>query len=706
MAQSEVPDKSAPQQDAPMDPADGAAGLGLCTVAKALPGPAMWACPVDGCGHKMKKDSGGRRAHMLRWHGILCLVPCQREPPCRHGCSECVPDKVLYQGLSASASSSGAKPPSKTASSSGAEPSKNAAPSKASAATEPSKNAAPSKASPAKKACTSASSTGSKPSKTPCTSASSSQDKPSKTPCTSASGSTAKSSASSSGSKPSMMPRKSLSSGSKPSVQRTIVQRIQASSSQDEPSKTPRTSATGSKTKPSSTPCKPSSDESRSAGNGRQNEKRGKKASSDNDDLPLAATVRSAAPASTEKGASLGAGQGRKRGHNALRSLKRAAFAKGINATDAGKTASTDDDDMPLAATVASAAQASAAKAVSLRAKKGMNSSMKCKKGALVKFKDRMKRRRLGNLRCAHDKVKEVKASVADPARLQQRTEAMAAMSTFARTECLPQDVSLEHESRRKGRFDYGKQAYYFDNRRRGLSCLVALRKAGGDLEVCAHVGRLCYAKIMEGASREEVTAYRDQLYSLLESSRSKEVASGTEEKPVHGKRSLSSLQTSGEKKSKEQCLEVAQSSAADQEHAELKTESHKVEDDARDRMRKKVRTLARISRVLKTLRQENETVIRLKGVCPGHKLAPGLLLAGKERLTSELQLFDHAHNIDAVNEKRPENAPPVSATISDRSRTFEDDPDDAGDGASEAVPAGEAPVITTTATDKPEEKS
>mmetsp|Transcript_62725 Transcript_62725/g.118710 ORF Transcript_62725/g.118710 Transcript_62725/m.118710 type:complete len:574 (-) Transcript_62725:151-1872(-) len=141
-------------------------------------------------------------------------------------------------------------------------------------------------------------------------------------------------------------------------------------------------------------------------------------------------------------------------------------------------------------------------------------------------------------------------------------------------------------------------------------------------------------------------------------------------------------------------------------EAGELKTESHKVEDDARDRMRKKVRTIARMARMFKTLRQENETVIRLKGVCPGHKLAPGLLLAGKERLTSELQLFDHAHNIDAVNEKRPENAPPVSATISDRSRTFEDDPDDAGDGASEAVPAGEAPVITTTATDKPEEKS
>eukprot|EP00930_Biecheleria_cincta_P014820 TRINITY_DN1258_c0_g1_i1.p1 TRINITY_DN1258_c0_g1~~TRINITY_DN1258_c0_g1_i1.p1 ORF type:complete len:565 (+),score=96.23 TRINITY_DN1258_c0_g1_i1:125-1819(+) len=80
-----------------------------------------------------------------------------------------------------------------------------------------------------------------------------------------------------------------------------------------------------------------------------------------------------------------------------------------------------------------------------------------------------------------------------------------------------------------------------------------------------------------------------------------------------------------------------------------------KIDQEVRDRMRKKVRTIARMARMFKTLRQENETVIRLKGICPGHKLAPGLLLAGKERLTSELELFSHAQGVDLVNEKRPE---------------------------------------------------
>jgi len=88
-------------------------------------------------------------------------------------------------------------------------------------------------------------------------------------------------------------------------------------------------------------------------------------------------------------------------------------------------------------------------------------------------------------------------------------------------------------------------------------------------------------------------------------------------------------------------------------DHARKKEEEE--EPDVRDRMRKKVRTIARMARMFKTLRQENETVIRLKGVCPGHKLAPGLLLAGKDRMNSELEMFGHVAGIDAVNEKRPE---------------------------------------------------
>jgi len=80
-------------------------------------------------------------------------------------------------------------------------------------------------------------------------------------------------------------------------------------------------------------------------------------------------------------------------------------------------------------------------------------------------------------------------------------------------------------------------------------------------------------------------------------------------------------------------------------------------EEDSRDRVRKKVRTIAKMARMFKTLRQENETVIRLKGVCPGDKLPPGLLLAGREKMESELSMFASVGGIDKVNEKRPELA-------------------------------------------------
>ncbi len=41
--------------------------------------------------------------------------------------------------------------------------------------------------------------------------------------------------------------------------------------------------------------------------------------------------------------------------------------------------------------------------------------------------------------------------------------------------------------------------------------------------------------------------------------------------------------------------------------------------------------------------------------VCPGHRLPPGLLLAGKGGLTTELERFSNAKTVDMMNEKRPE---------------------------------------------------
>lgn len=71
--------------------------------------------------------------------------------------------------------------------------------------------------------------------------------------------------------------------------------------------------------------------------------------------------------------------------------------------------------------------------------------------------------------------------------------------------------------------------------------------------------------------------------------------------------------------------------------------------------LRKKVQSVARIMRVFRTLRQQNELIVQLKGVTPGHRIPPGALLRGVEGLKSELQKFQSAKELDLLNERRPE---------------------------------------------------
>eukprot|EP00922_Rhytidocystis_sp_ex-Travisia-forbesii_P002200 GHVS01003180.1.p1 GENE.GHVS01003180.1~~GHVS01003180.1.p1 ORF type:complete len:179 (+),score=33.31 GHVS01003180.1:3-539(+) len=83
--------------------------------------------------------------------------------------------------------------------------------------------------------------------------------------------------------------------------------------------------------------------------------------------------------------------------------------------------------------------------------------------------------------------------------------------------------------------------------------------------------------------------------------------------------------------------------------------------------LRKKVQSVGRLMRVFKTLRQQNELVVQLKGCTPGHRIPVGLLLQGKEGLQNELQKFESAKKIDAMNERRPdgqEERPSRSASL------------------------------------------
>jgi serine/threonine-protein phosphatase 2B catalytic subunit len=53
--------------------------------------------------------------------------------------------------------------------------------------------------------------------------------------------------------------------------------------------------------------------------------------------------------------------------------------------------------------------------------------------------------------------------------------------------------------------------------------------------------------------------------------------------------------------------------------------------------LRNKVKAMSRMMKMFKTLREEHESVVKLKGIYADGKLPQGLLLEGKKALESEL---------------------------------------------------------------------
>ena len=68
---------------------------------------------------------------------------------------------------------------------------------------------------------------------------------------------------------------------------------------------------------------------------------------------------------------------------------------------------------------------------------------------------------------------------------------------------------------------------------------------------------------------------------------------------------------------------------------------------------------MSKMMRIFKTLREENETIMQLKGLCPDNKVPKGLLLEGRDALRDEVHdrsgMFNQAKIHDMINEKRPE---------------------------------------------------
>lgn len=68
---------------------------------------------------------------------------------------------------------------------------------------------------------------------------------------------------------------------------------------------------------------------------------------------------------------------------------------------------------------------------------------------------------------------------------------------------------------------------------------------------------------------------------------------------------------------------------------------------------------MSKMMKMFKTLREENESVVQLKGICPDGKVPLGLLLEGKKALEAELvdrkDFFTKAKILDSMNEAMPD---------------------------------------------------
>ena len=55
------------------------------------------------------------------------------------------------------------------------------------------------------------------------------------------------------------------------------------------------------------------------------------------------------------------------------------------------------------------------------------------------------------------------------------------------------------------------------------------------------------------------------------------------------------------------------------------------------DLLRNKVKAMSKMMIMFRNLREQNESVVQLKGICPDSKLPRGLLLEGKKAIENEL---------------------------------------------------------------------
>jgi serine/threonine-protein phosphatase 2B catalytic subunit len=80
------------------------------------------------------------------------------------------------------------------------------------------------------------------------------------------------------------------------------------------------------------------------------------------------------------------------------------------------------------------------------------------------------------------------------------------------------------------------------------------------------------------------------------------------------------------------------------------------IEDTITDSLRMKVKFITMLMKMYRTLREESELIMKLKGFCPGNKIPRGILIQGPEALKTALERYKNVKNLDRVNEGMPKS--------------------------------------------------
>lgn len=73
--------------------------------------------------------------------------------------------------------------------------------------------------------------------------------------------------------------------------------------------------------------------------------------------------------------------------------------------------------------------------------------------------------------------------------------------------------------------------------------------------------------------------------------------------------------------------------------------------------LKNKIRSIGKMALIFKRLREEHENITKLKGLCPGYKIPPGIISSGAGAIEEAVAQFEKAKKMDRKNEGMPEES-------------------------------------------------